>query len=108
MTIYEPVTEYGKMIASLLKYDDQVRLDIHEYLEKAEPEWTQLKQSNISLDFLVKVAEKKQFEAEQKLRAIKQVLEESCSKCILLYHGESCSKRTCEFKTMREILEAGL
>jgi hypothetical protein len=41
--IYEPVTEFGKKIASLLMFDDGVRLDIHEYLEKVEPELVQLK-----------------------------------------------------------------
>lgn len=41
--IYEPVTEWGKKIASLLRYDDGTRLEIHEYLEKAEPEWIRLK-----------------------------------------------------------------
>lgn len=35
--IYEPVTEFGKKIASLLKYDDGVRLEIHDYLEEIEP-----------------------------------------------------------------------
>ena len=33
------------------------------------------------------------------------LLEESCGKCILTYHGEDCTKRICEFKSMREALE---
>lgn len=36
--IYEPVTEFGKKITSLLKFDDGVRLDIHDYLEEIEPQ----------------------------------------------------------------------
>ena len=34
--IYEPVTEIGKAIAGALRFDDQVRLDIHDILEKWE------------------------------------------------------------------------
>lgn len=36
--LYEPVTEIGKAIAGALMFDDQVRLDIHDILEKWEPE----------------------------------------------------------------------
>jgi len=39
MTIYEPVTDIGKAIAKALTRDDGVRLDVHDILEKWEPEY---------------------------------------------------------------------
>ena len=42
--IYEPVTEWGKQIASLLRYDDETRLNIHDYLDQVEPVWIKLKE----------------------------------------------------------------
>ena len=33
------------------------------------------------------------------------LLEQACSKCILIYHGTDCTKRECEFKDLRETLE---
>jgi len=102
MTIYKPVTEYGKMIASLLKYDDQVRLDIHEYLEGVEPRLIALEEKAK----LLETANNRLNDLALKQTKMLQLLEESCSKCILKYHGETCSKRACEFKSMREVLEA--
>jgi len=39
MTIYEPVTDIGKAIAKALTRDDGIRLDIHDILERWEPEY---------------------------------------------------------------------
>jgi len=39
MTIYDPVTDIGKAIAKALRRDDGIRLDIHDILEKWEPEY---------------------------------------------------------------------
>ena len=35
--IYEPITLIGQTIAGMLRYDDGVRLEIHEYLREIEP-----------------------------------------------------------------------
>jgi len=39
MTIYEPVTDIGRAIAKALTRDDGIRLDIHDLLERWEPEY---------------------------------------------------------------------
>ena len=46
------------------------------FVMKVKAEGDNLKQSNIALDFMVRVAEKKQVETEQKLRAVKQIIDE--------------------------------
>lgn len=81
--IYEPITEFGKKIAGLLKYDDGVRLDIHDYLEEVEPvlqgalekaeKWDKLETQLPSEELLKKMAEYRT--NEQKLEAIKKHLE---------------------------------
>ena len=50
--------------------------EVIRWAKKVKAEGDSLKQSNTALDFMVRVAEKKQFEAEQKLRAVKQVIDE--------------------------------
>jgi len=76
MTIYDPVTEWGKMIASLLKYDDQVRLDIHEYLEKAEPEWMRLNEQAQFLRDTIKVLADSNENLKKKLGSVRQIVDE--------------------------------
>ena len=44
--------------------------------KELKAEGDSLKQSNIALDFMIRVAEKKQFENEQKLEAIRELLKE--------------------------------
>ena len=48
--IYEPVTEIGKAIAGALMFDDGVRLEIHDILEKWEPEYVAEKAEKFDLD----------------------------------------------------------
>ena len=74
MTIYEPVTDIGKAIAKALTRDDGIRLDVHDILERWEPEYV----ADMEKAELLPIYEKQYgnmvehaLELEDKLEAIK-------------------------------------
>jgi len=54
MTIYEPVTDIGKAIAKALTRDDGIRLDVHDILERWEPEYVADMEKAEKWDWLTK------------------------------------------------------
>ena len=73
--MYEPVTEFGKTIADMLKWDDQVRLDIHEYLEKIEPELQEALEKAEAYDLIhMTVKEYKKMSLEKKIEYLERIL----------------------------------
>jgi len=51
--IYKPKTDIGEDIASALKYDDGVRLKIHEILEEWEPKYIALQEKAEAYDRVI-------------------------------------------------------